>query len=347
MSGDRLARLQAALEEPLLVSSLVNIRYLTGLASSNAALLVEPGGVRLFTDFRYAERARAIPAVELVMTRRDIYAELPELLAGRIGFEPKSLSYERYSLLAAGSGIELVPRQGVVEAMRAVKDDGELDAIRRAAHVTNEAYERFAAEPIIGRRERDLAWRMQALLHEFGGEKEAFDVIVAGGPTGGSPHAEPGDRTIGTGETVVVDAGCRVGGYCSDCTRTFVTGELPPELERAYDVVKQAQETGLAAVRAGADSKAVDRAARDVVEEAGLGDAFGHGLGHGVGLEVHEAPWLNAEWPSVLAPRNVVTVEPGVYLPGLGGVRIEDLVVVTEDCPEVLTSFTKEAVRVG
>jgi Xaa-Pro aminopeptidase len=346
MTNDRLARLQAQLEEPLLVSSLVNVRYLTGLASSNAALLVEPDGARLFTDFRYAERARAIPDVELVETRRDIYAVLPGLLEGRIAFEPDVLSYERWSLLAAGE-IELLPRRGIVESMRAVKDAGELETIRRAAAIANQAYERLAAEPFVGRRERDLAWRMQSLLHELGGEKESFDVIVASGPTGESPHSVPGDRTVEPGETVIVDAGCRVGGYCSDCTRTFVTGELPGELQQAYDVVKRAQETGLAAVRAGADSKDVDRAARDVVDAAGLGEHFGHGLGHGVGLEIHEAPWLNAEWPSVLAAGNVVTVEPGVYLPGLGGVRIEDLVVVTDGAPEVLTPFTKEPVRVG
>ncbi len=346
MTAARLARLQAGLEEPLLVSSLVNVRYLTGLASSNAALLVEPGGTRLYTDFRYAERARAIPGVELVETRRDIYAELPEVLEGRIGFEAGVLSYERWSRLAAG-GIELVPRGGAVEAMRAVKDAGELDAIRRAAAITDEAYARLAEEPFIGRSERDLAWRMLSLLHELGGEKESFDPIVAGGPSGESAHSVPGDRPIGPGETVIVDAGCRVDGYCSDCTRTFVTGELPAELQRAYEVVKQAQETGLAAVRAGADSKDVDRAARDVVEEAGLGDRFGHGLGHGVGLDVHEAPWLNTEWPSVLTAGNVVTVEPGVYLPGLGGVRIEDLVIVTDDGAEVLSPFTKEPVTVG
>jgi Xaa-Pro aminopeptidase len=231
--------------------------------------------------------------------------------------------------------------------MRAVKDEEELDAIRRAAAITNEAYRRFAEEPIVGRTERDLAWRMQLLQHELGGEGEAFDVIVAAGPTGGSPHAVPGERTIEPGQTIVVDAGCRVSGYCSDCTRTFVTGELPAELRQAYDVVKQAQATGLAAVRAGADTAAVDAAARAVVEEAGLGERFGHGLGHGVGLDVHEAPWLNAEWPSVLVAGNVVTVEPGVYLPGLGGVRIEDLVIVTDDGPEVLTPFTKEPVMVG
>jgi Xaa-Pro aminopeptidase len=343
---ERLDRLRAELEEPLLVSSLVNVRYLTGLSSSNAALLVEPDGVRVFTDFRYAERAKEIPGVELVQTRRDIYAQLAELLTGRIAFEPSALTYERYSRLAEG-GLELVPRGGLVEGMRAVKDDGELDAIRRAAAVTSQAYERFAEERFVGRTERDLAWRMASLLHDLGGEDVAFDVIVAAGPTGGSPHAVPGDRLIEPGETVVIDAGCRVGGYCSDCTRTFLTGELPDELQRAYEVVRQAQEKGLAAVRAGADSKAVDAAARAVVEEAGFGERFGHGLGHGLGLEVHEQPWLNAEWPSVLAAGNVVTVEPGVYLPGLGGVRIEDLVVVTDDGPEVLTTFTKEPVTVG
>jgi Xaa-Pro aminopeptidase len=343
---DRLDRLQAELEEPLLVSSLVNVRYLTGLASSNAALLVEPGGARLFTDFRYAELARAIPDVELVQTRRDIYAELPSLLDGRIAFEPSVLSYERYSLLAAG-GLELVPRRGLVESMRAVKDDEELDAIRRAAAFTDHAYEQLAEERFVGRTERDLAWRMQSLLHDLGGEREAFDAIVASGPTGASPHSVPGERTIEVGETVIVDAGCRVGGYCSDCTRTFVTGELPPELQRAYEAVKQAQEIGLHEVRAGVNSAHVDQMARATIDYWGLGDYFGHGLGHGVGLDVHEAPWLNVEWPSVLAAGNVVTVEPGVYLPGLGGVRIEDLVIVTEDGPEVLTPFTKEPVTVG
>jgi Xaa-Pro aminopeptidase len=344
--SDRLARLQTELEEPLLVSSLVNVCYLTGLASSNAALVVEPERTRIYTDFRYAERARAIPGVELVQTRRDIYAELPSLLEGRIAFEPKALTYERYALLTAG-GLELVPRPGLVENMRAVKDQGELDTIRRAAAITSEAFARLAEEPIVGRRERDLAWRMESLFHELGGEELAFPVIVASGPTGGSPHAVPGDRVIQPGEAVTIDAACRVGGYCSDCTRTFLTGELPDELGRAYDVVLEAQIAGLAAVRAGADGVAVDATARDVVEASGFGALFGHGLGHGLGLEVHELPYLNAEWGSLLEADNVVTVEPGVYFAGVGGIRIEDLVIVTDDGAEVLTSFTKEPVVVG
>lgn len=343
---DRIARLRAGLEEPLLVSNLVNVRYLTGLSSSNAALLVEPDGARIFTDFRYAQRARSIPGVELVETKRDIYRQLPSLLPRRIGFEPGAMSYERYATLTAG-GLELVPQTGLVEALRAVKDVGEQDTIRRAAAATNEAFARIAEEPFVGRTERDVAWRMEQLFHELGGEDLAFPVIVAAGANGGSPHAVPGDRVIEPGQTVTIDAACKIGGYCSDCTRTFVTGTLPDEAARAYDVVLEAQLAGLAAVRAGADGVAVDRTARDVVDAAGFGPLFGHGLGHGLGLDVHEAPYLNVEYPSTLAAGNVVTVEPGVYFPGVGGIRIEDLVIVTDDGAEVLTPFTKEAVTVG
>jgi Xaa-Pro aminopeptidase len=343
---DRIARLQAQLDAPLLVSNLVNVRYLTDLGSSNAALLVAPDGARIFTDFRYAERARAIPGVELVQTRRDLYSQLPEFVSGRIGFEPGALSYERYTTLAGG-GLELVPRKGLVEAMRAVKDADEQETIRRAAAATSEAFARIAEEPFVGRRERDLAWRMEQLFHELGGEDLAFPVIVAAGPNGGSPHAVPGDRVIEPGQTVTIDAACKIGGYCSDCTRTFLTGELSDELAHAYDVVLEAQLSGLAAVRAGADGVAVDQVARDIVEAAGFGGLFGHGLGHGLGLEVHESPYLNAEYPSTLETGNVVTVEPGVYFPGVGGIRIEDLVIVTDDGAEVLTPFTKEPLTVG
>ena len=344
--NDRLERLCGLLDEPLLVSSLVNVRYLTGFGSSNAALLVEPDRVRVFTDFRYAEAARALEGVEYVRTRRDLYLDLAALLEGEVAFEANVLTYERHAILS-GAGLDLVPRKGLVESLRAVKDDTELTAIRRAAAITGEAYVRLASEPFVGRSERELAWRMESLLHELGGDETAFDVIVAAGETGASPHAVPGERAVGPGETVIVDAGCRVEGYCSDCTRTFVTGPLPDELARAYEVVRRAQETGLAAVRPGTDGVEVDRAARDVIEAEGLGEAFGHGLGHGVGLEIHENPWLNVEFPSVLAAENVVTVEPGVYLPGLGGIRIEDIVVVCEDGAEVLTSFTKDPVTVG
>ncbi len=343
---DRLDRLQASLEEPLLVSSPINVRYLCGLDSSNAAMLIEPDRVQLFTDFRYAERAGAIRGVETVQTRRNLYADLAERLSGRVGFETESLTHARFETLAAG-GLELVPRRGLVERLRQVKDSAELAAVRRSAAILNDAFARLAEEPFVGRSERDLVWRMAELFHEGGADDSAFSTAVGSGPTGASPHAVPGDKRIEVGETVVVDAGCRVNGYCSDCTRTFVTGQLPSELAEAYDVVLRAQLASLEAVVPGAEGKAVDRVARSIIEEAGFGDRFGHGLGHGVGLEVHEAPWLNAELgEEALVSGNVVTVEPGMYLPGLGGVRIEDLVIVSDDGPEVLTPFTKELVAV-
>jgi Xaa-Pro aminopeptidase len=343
---ERIERLRETLGEPLLVSNPVNVRYLSGLQSTNAALLVEGDRVRLFTDFRYAERARAIRDVETVETRRDLYADLGERLSGRIGFEADALTVARHEMLAAG-GIELVPRRGLVERLREVKDAAELAAIRRAGAIVTEAFERLAEEPFVGRSERELSWRMVEIQHQLGAEDLAFPAVVASGETGASPHAVPSDRRVEVGEMVIVDAGCVAGGYCSDCTRTFATGSLPAELEVAYRVVLQAQQAGLEAVAAGADGLEVDRTARAIVEDAGLGDRFGHGLGHGVGLEVHEAPYLNPEFPGTLQAGNVVTVEPGVYLPGLGGVRIEDLVVVTEEgAAEVLTGFTKELVTV-
>jgi Xaa-Pro aminopeptidase len=341
----RVDRLREALEEPLLVSAPANIRYLTGFSSSNAALLVEPERLRLFSDFRYASAGREVEGVEFVEANRNLFAGLAELLDGRIGFEATAVTYADYETLTGG-GLELVPRRGLVEALRAVKDDGELDAIRTAAEVTNRAYERFAQERFTGRTERELAWRLDELFHELGAKGPAFETIVAGGPHAALPHGRPTDREIGPGETVVVDAGALVDGYCADCTRTFATGALPDGLKEAYAVCLDGQQAGLDGVRAGTTGIDADAAARTVIDGAGFGERFGHGLGHGVGIEVHEAPRLSKTSDDTLAARNVVTVEPGIYLPGEGGIRIEDLVVVTDDGPEILTSFTKDLVTV-
>ena len=342
----RVDDLRASLEEPLLVSNPVNVRYLTGFASSNAALLVEPERVRLFSDFRYAEAARAVEGVEFVETKRSLVAALAELLEGKVGFEADAVSYTAWETLKAG-GLALVPRRGLVEALRAVKDESELHATRRAGEITSEAYARFAEERFVGRTERDLAWRLDGLFHELGAQAPAFETIVASGPNGARPHARPTDREIGAGETVVIDAGAMVAGYCADCTRTFATGPLPDELKDAYAACLEGQLAGLEAVRAGVTGVDADAAARETIEAAGLGEKFGHGLGHGVGLEVHEAPRLSRESTDTLAAGNVVTVEPGVYLEGLGGIRIEDLVIVTENGAEVLTSSTKDPVTVS
>ena len=340
--SERVDRLRERLEEPLLVSDAANVFYLSGLESSNAALLVEPERVRVFTDFRYAEAARAIDGVEFVEAKRDLFQTLSEILDGTIGFEATSLTFERHARLHAG-GIDLVPRYGLVEELRAVKDEDELDSIRRAGAIVNIAFERFADQgDIVGHTERELAWRFEQFLHEANADGVSFPVHVASGPNAALPHANPGERRVEEGETVIVDAGCVVDGYCSDCTRTFASGPLPDELQRAYDVCLDAQLAGLEAIRPGASGPGVDSAARDRIEAAGFGEAFGHGLGHGVGILVHEDPRLAQESRSTLESGNVVTVEPGIYLPGKGGIRIEDLVVVTDDGPEVLTPFPKE-----
>jgi Xaa-Pro aminopeptidase len=347
----RLERLQAALERPLLVTSEANVRYLTGFRSSNAALVVEAKRVRLCTDSRYTGAAKLVPGVEVVDTGRDPFSNVGALLDGEVDFEVEALSVAALEKLRSG-GAELVPSSGLVEKLRAVKDAGELEAIKRAAEVTNEAYRRLASEPFAGRREVDLAWRMREIFHELGAEEEAFPTIVASGPNGAFPHAEASERVVQEGDLVVVDAGAVLDGYCADCTRTFACGEPADEsvdeLRRAYQVCLTAQETGVAAVRAGALAREVDAVAREIIEASEFAGRFGHGLGHGVGVEVHEAPNLRAEAGETrLEAGNVVTVEPGIYLEGLGGVRIEDLLIVTDDGAEVLTTLPKQLTVVG
>ncbi len=294
MTG-RIARLRESLEEPLLVTNPVNVRYLTGFDSSNAALLVEPERVRLFTDFRYLEAAQAVEGVEAVQTKRSLTGWLATNLDGRIGFEADVLAYSLAETLRGG-GLELVPRSGLVERLRAVKDESELDAIRRCCAITDRMFERLVNEVrFVGRAEREVAWDIRRLFHEEGAEVLAFESIVGSGPTGARPHARAGDRVIEAGELVVVDTGCTVGGYSSDSTRTFATGELDGEAREAYDVVRAAQQAGLDAIRSGVSGFDADAAARAVVEESAFAGTFGHGLGHGLGLDVHEAPRLSSE----------------------------------------------------
>ena len=345
--GDRIARLRAQLEEPLLVTNLVNVLYLTGLDSSNAALFVEPERARLFTDFRYVEAAQEVDGVEAVQTKRSVIGWLAAELGGRVGFEANVLPFSFAEQLRAG-GVELVPRKGIVERLRSVKDDAELEAFRRACAITDRMFERLTSEVrFVGRRERDVAWDITRLYHEEGAEEQAFESIVGSGPNGARPHSRAGDRVFEPGELVVIDTGCRVGGYVSDYTRTLATGELDGELRAAYDVVRAAQQAGLDAIRAGVTGVDADAAGRDVIEGSDFAGTMGHGLGHGLGLEVHEAPRLSTESPDTLVPGNVVTVEPGVYLPGRFGIRIEDDVIVTENGCENPVRFTKELVTVG
>ena len=344
---ERLARLRDLLEEPLLVTNLVNVLYLTGLDSSNAALVVEPERARLFTDFRYIEAAQAVEGVETIQTKRSLIRWLADALEGRVGFEANVLPWSFAEELREG-GVELVPRKGLVEQLRAVKDDGELAAFRGACAVTDRMFERLTTEVrFVGRRERDVSWEITRIYHEVGAEEQAFEAIVGSGPIGARPHSRAGDRVIEPRELVVIDTGCRVGGYVSDYTRTLATGELDGELREAYDVVLAAQQAGLDEIRPGVTGVDADAAARGVIEGSAFAGTFGHGLGHGLGLDVHEAPRLSTESSDTLAPGNIVTVEPGVYLPGRFGIRIEDDVIVTADGMENPVRFTKQLVTVS
>jgi Xaa-Pro aminopeptidase len=341
----RIDRLRASLEEPLLVTNPTNIYYLFGFKSSNAALLVEEAGVRLFTDFRYAEAARAIDGVEFQETKRALLWDLAGRLSGRIGFEADYVSYSGYETLGSGS-IEPVPRRGLVERLRAVKDEHELAAIKRACELTDRMFERLVEERFVGRTELDVAWSIGQLFHDEGAAAVAFESIVASGPNAARPHARATAREIQSGETVVIDTGCVVDGYSSDYTRTFVTGSVDGVIKEAYEVVLTAQQAGLEAIRSGIAGVDADAAARRVVDETSFAGTFGHGLGHGLGLEVHEAPRMSTESTDTLAAGNVVTVEPGIYLEGRAGIRIEDDVVVVDGGIDNYTGFRKDLISV-
>jgi Xaa-Pro aminopeptidase len=344
----RLEALAQRLEAPLLVTNLVNVFYLTSFDSSNAALLVRPGGeTTLYTDFRYAEAARAVEGVELKMVKRALMKDVGEQLTGRVQFEADVLPYLEWERLAAG-GAELVPTRGVVDELRAVKDEEEVAKIRRAARIADRALEALTAETIVGRSEKEVAWRLHELCHAHGADDQAFESIVASGANGALPHANPTDQIIENDTLVTIDWGVKVDGYNSDCTRTFSTGgKVPDRLLEAYELVLETQKACVAGIKAGMTGVEADRLSREPIAAAGYGENYGHGLGHGVGLAVHEAPRLSSESEHVLEPGHCVTIEPGIYLPGLGGVRIEDLAIVREDGVEVLTSFPKELIEVS
>ncbi len=341
---ERVEKVRAAIDAPLLITKPVNVLWLTGLDSSNAAVLVEADRLRIFTDFRYLEKARET-GIEVVEIPRALFGKLPDLLPKRVAFESENLVHASWAALDA-AGIETIPTKQLLEGIRAIKEPGELDAIRRAAAITNEAFGLLAEQPFVGRSERELAWWVERTMRDLGAEDVAFPPIVAAGANGALPHASPGERTIEPGQTVVVDAAAKVDGYNSDCTRTFATGTLPDELARSYDACLEGQLAGLDATLAGRAGRDVDAVAREVIAQAGFGELFAHGLGHGVGMEIHEQPTMRPESEDLLSKDGVVTVEPGIYHPGLGGIRIEDLVIIGENGPEVLTSFPKELVTV-
>lgn len=331
----------------------VNVRYLTGFTGSHGALLVTLDGAEdpagravLATDGRYVEQAgRQAPDVALVVDRQvaaALVARAHREGLRRVGFEAHQVSVELHAQLAR-EGVELVPLGPVVEDLRVVKDDEELDLLRRACAATDAAFADLVGRLAPGRTERAVARTLEDLLRDHGADAPAFPSIVAAGPHSAVPHHEPTDRPLAAGDLLKLDFGARVGGYHADMTRTVVLRRAPAGWQReAYELVAAAAAAGRGALRAGAAAGEVDAAARGVVTAAGYGDRFPHGLGHGVGLEIHEAPLLAAQAPGRLRARTPVTVEPGVYLPGRGGVRIEDTLLVRDGEPEPLTTTTRE-----
>jgi Xaa-Pro aminopeptidase len=341
-------RLEAALTERgldrMLVTDLTNVRYLTGFTGTNGAVVCGPG-VRVFlTDFRYTERAAAeVSEWETVTVTGDWLGGIAERLAGKVGFEDDHVSVRSLAKLEEKlpEGAEAVAAGGAVEALRRVKDAEELTAIAEASKLADAALKATLEEGFLGKTERAVADAFERHVRAGGGTL-SFDTIVASGANGAQPHAEPGPKVIQPGELVVFDMGAKLDGYCSDGTRTYATGEPGEEGRRVYETVLAAQQAALEAIRPGEKGEDVDAAARKVIDAAGHGEHFGHGLGHGVGLDIHEGPRLSLRSDDVLAANEVVTVEPGIYLAGDLGVRIEDLVVVTDDGLRNLSSLPKE-----
>jgi Xaa-Pro aminopeptidase len=354
---DRAERVEAALREreldALLVADPANLRWLTGFTGSNGAAVVGPGVRRFLTDFRYLTQAR--DQVDGAWGDAEIATDLLERLAegglpGRVGFADDHVTVKQHARLAelVGEGVELVAAGGLVEELRLVKSAEEVEAVRAAARVADEAFREVVLEGgIVGRTERDVALDLEVAMRRRGADGPSFPPIVAAGAHGALPHAEPRDVVIPAGTLVVVDWGAQHEGYASDCTRTVATGDVDPRDREVYELVLRAQLEALAAVRPGPLGREVDAVARGIIDGAGHAEHFGHGLGHGVGLEVHEGPRLSKQGDTALEAGQIVTVEPGVYVPGRVGVRIEDLVAITADGHEVLSSLPKELTVVG
>jgi Xaa-Pro aminopeptidase len=360
-ASDRAERLRPHLGENdldyLVVTDLFNVRWLTGFTGTSGLALLGADRQVFVTDFRYTEQAAAQTAgFEQAPAETELLDALPALVGTskskrkglRIGFDDAKLSVRTHAKLQETvSGAELVAAGGMVEDEREIKDASELERIRAAAALADAAF-REAVEPgIAGKTERRLAYELEDAMRRLGASDPSFPSIVASGEHSSRPHAEPRDTEIERDTLVTIDWGAHLDGYCSDCTRTVATGEIPDAMRVVYELVLDAQRASLEAVAPGPTGRQVDAVARDIIKAAGHGEHFGHGLGHGVGLEVHEGPRLSVRGKAQLRAGHVVTVEPGVYVPGDFGVRIEDLAVVTEDRHEVFSSLPKELTVVG
>jgi Xaa-Pro aminopeptidase len=355
--ADRRDRLRSRLEDAgadlLLVTAPANVAYLSGFTGSSGQLLIgaDASADRLVTDGRYEERAaHEAPSLDLVLSRDPAGAALTHAPGDRLGVEAHHLTWSAARHLerrAEDSRTQVVATTGLVEALRSVKDAAELARLARACELTVAALDWLVDEVVaIGRSERELATALERRFIDLGADGVAFPSIVASGPNSSVPHHSPTSRPLEVGDLLTVDCGALVGGYHADFTRTFAIGHLDDELVAVHELVQSAQAAGRRAAVGGSTGGEVDAAARQVIEAAGHGDRFVHGTGHGVGLDIHEAPAVARGARATLEPRTAMTVEPGVYLPGLGGVRIEDTIVVTADGPPTLLTTAPHDLRV-
>jgi Xaa-Pro aminopeptidase len=331
----------------LLVTKPVNVRYLTGFTGSYGALLLLHDRTLFFTDGRYRQQAAAeVPGAEVVLAPGDLIGAVGGVVragGNDLGFEPAGLTWGEGQRLRSGlPGQAVLPAPPLVEELREIKDERELAAMRQAARLGGEALEELVPSLREGVTERQVAVHLELAMRRLGADGLAFDTIVAFGEQAAEPHHHPGDRPLGRGDWVKLDFGARVDGYCADMTRTAVLGRASQRQRDLYELVRGAQEAGLACLEAGVPAGEIDRACRQPIAEAGLGDSFPHPAGHGIGLEIHEAPRLRAGSRERVAAGTPVTVEPGVYLPGFGGIRIEDLAVARPGGRELLTTTPKE-----
>ena len=330
-------------------------RYLSGFSGSSGWLVITQDAALLITDSRYWEQAqREAPQFELLRIKDRVDDLMPEVTSRlgerRIAFESTHITVDEHQRWMGGdSRVAWAATKDLIEPLRAVKDAPEIDIIREAARLADEALADGLAQVRPGMSERELAWLIERRMRERGAEAVSFEMIVAGGPNGARPHAHASDDPLPAGQPIVIDMGARVDGYCSDLTRTICLGEPadPHTFWTVYNTVHKAQQIAIAAIRPGKTGIEIDASARTIIANAGYGEAFGHGVGHGVGLAIHEAPRLSRFAEDRLEPGMVITIEPGIYLPGWGGVRIEDLVVVREDGAEVLSRSPKNPILVG
>jgi Xaa-Pro aminopeptidase len=356
--AERLAALLAERElDQLLVGDLVrpgdsaadsisNLRWLTGFSGTSGLAIVGPEDRVFLTDFRYLERAEREVAAEFerAAAERELLAGAVGRLRGRVGYDDAQTSVKNLRKLEqlVPDRVELVAAGGLVEGLRRSKDPGELEAIAEAARLADEVYEWTFDRGVVGRTEREIMLDAHQRMRELGADDPSFPAIVAAGENSALPHHTSSEREVAAGELVLIDMGATVDGYCSDCTRTVGAGEIDDEAREVYELVRSAQAMALEAIRAGMHARDADSVARDPIARAGHAEHFGHGLGHGVGLEVHEAPRLSQRSDQTLEVGDVVTIEPGIYLPGRFGVRIEDLVTVTYDGCRNLSTFPKK-----